>query len=58
MINLKGRIEAFVQIHCEKFHEEAPELKTLKVAGKVSGFIIGSLLLMPMGAAFLMWLAH
>jgi len=32
-------------------------LKTMTVAGKTFGFIIGSLLAFPMGAAFLMWLA-
>ncbi|MEI2655234.1 MAG: hypothetical protein V9G12_24365 [Microthrixaceae bacterium] len=32
-------------------------MKTLNVAGKTSGFIIASLLALPMGAAVLMWLA-
>lgn len=32
-------------------------MKTLTVAGKTFGFIIGSLLVFPIGAAFLMWVA-
>ena len=32
-------------------------MKTLNVAGKTVGFIIASLLAVPIGAAFLMWLA-
>lgn len=39
------------------FTRKARELKTATIAGKTFGFIIASFLALPIGAAFLVWLA-